>query len=94
MSLIKAIHLYVLQIVFKISLFQHTPKQISMIGAEIAQSNIDHKQNAFHIKAKNSKRVYYLHADTEECLHNWMQAICFAKAAGRTGGQSEACVVQ
>ena len=60
----------------------------------MSESNIDHKQYAFHIKAQNSKRVYYLQAEDENTQHNWMQAICFAKAAGRTGGQSEACVIQ
>ena len=75
-------------------LFQNTPKRIPLVGAEMSECNIDNKQFAFRIKPQNSKRVYYLHTLDEDSQHNWMQAICFAKAAGRTGGQSEACVLQ
>ena len=60
----------------------------------MAECSIDNKQFAFRIKPQNSKRIFYIHAEDEDSLHNWMQAICFAKAAGRTGGQSEACVIQ
>ena len=74
--------------------FQNTPKVIPLQCAEIAETTIDKKQNAFRIKPKDTKRIYYLHADDENTQHNWMQAICFAKAASRTGDNSQACILQ
>lgn len=35
-----------------------------------------------------------MQADSENTQHEWMQAICFAKAAGRDGDNSQACVIQ
>jgi len=35
-----------------------------------------------------------MYASSESEQHDWMQAICFAKAGGRTGDSSQACVVQ
>ena len=75
-------------------LFQNTPKRIPLVASEIAETNIDEKSNAFRIRPSESKRVYYMHADDENTQHNWMQAICFAKAAGHTGDESQACTVQ
>ena len=75
-------------------ILQEATKRISLEAAEISESNIDHKSNAFRIKAKDSKRVHYVYADNETTQNNWMQAICFAKAASRTGDQSQACVIQ
>ncbi|KAI0212921.1 hypothetical protein LSAT2_002102, partial [Lamellibrachia satsuma] len=71
-----------------------TPKRIPLVASEIAETNIDEKSNAFRIRPSESKRVYYMHADDENTQHNWMQAICFAKAAGHTGDESQACTVQ
>ncbi|KAJ8309256.1 hypothetical protein KUTeg_014130 [Tegillarca granosa] len=46
------------------------------------------------IKAKDGGRSFYIHADNENLQNDWMQAICFAKAAGRAGDNSQACVIQ
>lgn len=35
-----------------------------------------------------------MQADSENTQHEWMQAICFAKAAGGDGDHSQACVLQ
>ena len=77
-----------------IFLFQNTPKKIPLVASEIAETNIDEKSNAFRIRPSDSKRVYYMYADDENTQHNWMQAICFAKAAGHTGDESQACTLQ
>lgn len=69
-------------------------KKISLESAEISESNIDNKNNAFRLKPKDAKRVYYLHAEDESIQNNWMQAICFAKATGNSGDASQACVLQ
>ena len=73
--------------------FQSTPKRIPLLGAEIAEATVDNKQHAFRVRPPNSKRVFYLQATDESSQHEWMQAICFAKAAGH-GDKSEACVIQ
>ena len=73
---------------------QDTPKRISLEAAEITETNIDHKKNAFRIRTKETKRVHYLHAEDETTQNHWMQAIYFAKAASRTGDNSQACVIQ
>jgi mannitol-specific phosphotransferase system IIBC component len=57
-------------------------------------SNIDKKEHTFRIKAKENNRNFYMQADSENTQHEWMQAICFAKAAGRDGENSQACVIQ
>ena len=69
-------------------------KKIRLESAEIAESNIDQKTNAFRIKPKDSKRTFYLYAEDETSQNNWMQAICFAKASGKIGDSSQACVLQ
>ena len=74
--------------------FQDTPKRIPLVASEIAETSIDDKSNAFRIRPSDSKRVYYMHANDESVQHNWMQAICFAKAAGHTGDDSQACSLQ
>ena len=73
-------------------ILQSIKKKIPLTGAEIAESTVENKPFTFRIKPKNSKRVYYLQAEDESSQHDWMQAICFAKA-GRTD-KSEACVLQ
>jgi hypothetical protein len=35
-----------------------------------------------------------MQAENEDSQQAWMQAICFAKAAGTRKDQSEACVIQ
>ena len=78
-----------------IYLLQQLGKSIPLVSAEIGECSVDNKDNVFRIKPSNSKRTFYLQAENETEQHNWMQAICFAKAAGRTdGGPSEACVLQ
>lgn len=69
-------------------------KQIALNDAEISESNIDKKEHTFRIKAKENNRNFYMQADSENTQHEWMQAICFAKAAGRDGENSQACVIQ
>ncbi|KAK7504827.1 hypothetical protein BaRGS_00003855 [Batillaria attramentaria] len=70
------------------------PKRIPLSDAEISESSIDKKQFAFRIKSKETGRTYYIHADNELSQNCWMQAICFAKAAGNDGSNSAACVIQ
>lgn len=74
--------------------FQTATKQIALNDAEISESNIDKKEHTFRIKAKENNRNFYMQADSENTQHEWMQAICFAKAAGRDGENSQACVIQ
>ena len=69
-------------------------KEIPLTNAEISETTIDKKQFAFSIKCKEKGRTYYIQADTESAQNNWMQAICFAKAAGQQGENSAACVIQ
>ncbi|XP_025106050.1 pleckstrin homology domain-containing family H member 2-like [Pomacea canaliculata] len=71
-----------------------TPKKIPLSNADITETSIDKKQFAFCIKSKENGRTYYIHADSELSQNCWMQAICFAKVAGRDGSSSAACVVQ
>ena len=78
----------------KLFSFQNPTKKIALDSAEISESNIDNKDNAFRIKPKEGKRIYYLHAEDEASQNNWMQAICFAKATGKSGDASQACVLQ
>lgn len=73
---------------------QGTPKRIPLSNAEISESSIDRKQFAFRIKCKENGRTYYIHAEDELSQNCWMQAICFAKAAGQDGSTSAACVIQ
>lgn len=83
-------HVYI----FILFWLQNTTKRIPLESAEIAEAAIDKRDNTFRIKPKDSRRIFYLCAEDESSQHDWMQAICFAKATGRSGGQSEACVVQ
>ncbi|XP_060079502.1 PH domain-containing protein DDB_G0274775-like [Ylistrum balloti] len=73
---------------------EQTSKRIPLTNSEISETNIDKKNYAFRIKSKDIKRTFYIHADNENIQNEWMQAICFAKAAGRHGDMSQACVVQ
>ncbi|GAB1609745.1 uncharacterized protein LOC106880322 isoform X2 [Argonauta hians] len=73
---------------------QSTSKRISLVNAEISESHMDKKSYAFRIKPRNHRRAFYIHAENELEQNNWMQAICFAKAAGRLGDNSQACVLQ
>jgi EH domain-containing protein 1 len=79
---------------FSVFCFQTATKQIALNDAEISESNIDKKEHTFRIKAKENNRNFYMQADSENTQHEWMQAICFAKAAGRDGENSQACVIQ
>lgn len=74
--------------------FQDMGKSIPLTNSEISESTIDKKQHAFSIKAKENGRTYYIQADTNTEQNEWMQAICFAKAAGQKGDNSQACVIQ
>lgn len=74
--------------------FQSTSKRISLVNAEISETHMDKKSFAFRIKPRNHRRAFYIHAENELEQNNWMQAICFAKAAGRLGDNSQACVLQ
>lgn len=69
-------------------------KKIPLTNAEISESNVDKKPHAFSIKSKENGRTYYIQADTNSSQNDWMQAICFAKAAGQRGDNSQACVIQ
>ena len=73
--------------------FQCTKKKIPLTHAEISESSVDKKTFAFSIKSKESGRTYYIQADSELNQNDWMQAICFAKAAGQHGENSQACSV-
>ncbi|XP_052770153.1 PH domain-containing protein DDB_G0274775-like [Mya arenaria] len=73
---------------------EDTEKQIPLTNSEISESIIDKKQHAFCIKSKENGRSYYIQADNENLQNEWMQAICFAKAAGQRGDNSQACVIQ
>lgn len=76
-------------------MFQNATKKIPLESAEIAESNIDNKLNAFRIRVKDGKRTYYMYANDTVTQSNWMQAICFAKAAGYRGeSASQACSIQ
>ena len=74
--------------------FQNAVKQINLEEAEIAESDMDQKSFAFKIKPKDSSRTYYICAEDETSQNYWMQAICFAKAAGKNGDASQACSIQ
>ncbi|KAH3853904.1 PH domain-containing protein DDB_G0274775-like [Dreissena polymorpha] len=69
-------------------------KQIPLTNSEISESMVDKKLHAFSIKSKENGRTFYIQADSDTSQNEWMQAICFAKAAGQTGENSAACVVQ
>lgn len=69
-------------------------KKISLRNAEISESTVDKKPHAFSIKSKENGRTYYMQAESNSSQNNWMQAICFAKAAGQKGDNSQACVLQ
>lgn len=69
-------------------------KNIPLTNAEIANSSVDRKSYAFSIKSKENGRTYYMHAETEASQNDWMQAVCFAKAAGQKGDNSQACILQ
>ncbi|XP_069118595.1 interactor protein for cytohesin exchange factors 1-like [Argopecten irradians] len=73
---------------------EQTSKRIPLTNSEISETNLDKKNFAFRIKSKDIKRTFYIHADNENTQNEWMQAICFAKAAGRHGDMSQACVLQ
>ncbi|XP_005089147.1 PH domain-containing protein DDB_G0274775 [Aplysia californica] len=69
-------------------------KKITLTDADISETRVDKKQYAFRIRSKQNGRTYYIHAENELTQNSWMQAICFAKAAGSHGSASQACVVQ
>ncbi|XP_022089078.1 uncharacterized protein LOC110978403 isoform X2 [Acanthaster planci] len=73
---------------------QNLHKNIPLNGTEIAEADVDRKQFVFRLKPSESRRTYYLQAACQEELQEWMQAICFAKAASRQGGASQACSIQ
>jgi hypothetical protein len=85
-----------IDLLFLFFVFQGTgqPKRIPLTNAEISESYVDKKKYAFRIKSKENGRTYYIHADNELSQNCWMQAICFAKAAGHDGSASAACVIQ
>ncbi|XP_076442461.1 PH domain-containing protein DDB_G0274775-like [Babylonia areolata] len=70
------------------------PKRIPLSNADISESSVDKKQYAFRIRSKENGRTHYIQADDEISQNCWMQAICFAKAAGNDGSASSACVIQ
>ncbi|XP_067681714.1 interactor protein for cytohesin exchange factors 1-like [Haliotis asinina] len=69
-------------------------KKIPLTNADLSEANVDKKQYAFRIKSKENGRTYYMQAENESEQNDWMQAICFAKAAGSHGSNSQACVIQ
>ncbi|XP_078001228.1 PH domain-containing protein DDB_G0274775-like [Glandiceps talaboti] len=69
-------------------------KCITLDGTEISEAHIDKKPYVFRLKPKDTSRVYYIHAENENDQQEWMQAICFAKATGNHGDQSQACIIQ
>ncbi|KAK3092756.1 hypothetical protein FSP39_006915 [Pinctada imbricata] len=73
---------------------ENTDKSIPLSNAEISETQMDKKDHAFRVKPKDSGRTYYMQAENEHSQNDWMQAICFAKAAGRRGDDSSACVIQ
>lgn len=73
---------------------QDQQKVVALEGCELSDCSIDKKQFAFRIKPRGCKRVYFFSADSEQDQHEWMQAICFAKASGNMGDGSQACTVQ
>lgn len=77
-----------------ICVFQNLGKKIPLANAEISDTNMDKRQFAFRIKPKHNGRTFYMQAENELKQQDWMQAICFAKAAGRHGDASQACVIQ
>ena len=74
--------------------FQESVKEIPLEGAEISECEIDKRDNVFSIKPKNSKRTYYIQANSDEHRTSWMEALCYAKVNGINDGNSEACVLQ
>ena len=73
---------------------QTLTKCIALDGAEISETDIDKKRYAFRLKPKGSSRNFFVHAENENDQQEWMQAICFAKAASHHGDTSQACVIQ
>ncbi|KAK3600916.1 hypothetical protein CHS0354_013296 [Potamilus streckersoni] len=69
-------------------------KRIPLTNSEISETSIDRKSFAFSIKSKENGRTYFIHAENEMTQNDWMQAICFAKAAGQREDNSSACVIQ
>ncbi|XP_034323164.1 interactor protein for cytohesin exchange factors 1-like [Crassostrea angulata] len=79
-------------------LYGNTPetavKNIPLSNAEISETDVDKKDHAFRIKPKDNGRTFYIQAENENVQNDWMQAICFAKAAGHHGDNSQACTIQ
>ncbi|BFZ11782.1 hypothetical protein BsWGS_14821 [Bradybaena similaris] len=69
-------------------------KKITLADADISETRVDKKKFAFRIRSKQNGRTYYIHAENELTQNSWMQAICFAKAAGNHGSASQACSIQ
>ena len=79
---------------FHVLSFQSPEKKISLQGSILSESANDKTSRTFKIRPKGSKRMYHLKAETEGSCHDWMQAVCMAKAAGARTDQSEACILQ
>lgn len=75
-------------------LLQTAVKNIPLSNAEISETDVDKKDHAFRIKPKDNGRTFYIQAENENVQNDWMQAICFAKAAGHHGDNSQACTIQ
>ncbi|XP_074660673.1 PH domain-containing protein DDB_G0274775-like [Tubulanus polymorphus] len=87
------VHLKECQLQYGNSENEHLSKHIDVTGAQVAESNIDKKKNAFRMKPQDKKRPYYFNAETEDSKKQWMQAICYA-AVVKDGSHSQACLIQ
>ena len=74
---------------------EDTPKSFALDSCEIATCELQSKSYTFYLKPKDSQRKYFLCAENETELQEWMQVVCLARSYGQknTSG-SEACVIQ
>ncbi|XP_028409674.1 PH domain-containing protein DDB_G0274775-like [Dendronephthya gigantea] len=72
-----------------------TSKSFVLDSCEIATCEIKSKNFTFCLKPKDTQRKYFLCAETESELQEWMQVLYLARSLGQknTPG-SEACVIQ
>lgn len=67
--------------------------KVPLSGTGIANCQIDEKTNTFKLKPRGRRRTLIVQAGSQSDQQEWMEAICFAKAASHDKGNS-LCVVQ
>jgi hypothetical protein len=76
-------------------ILQDTPKSFTLDSCEVATCEMKSKSYTFYLKPKDSQRKYFLCAENESELQEWLQVICLARSYGQKNSEgSEACVIQ